>query len=217
MNTTDAFGNNLSYKGGTWQYNLSNAGRNAKNAASNAIANAGSYQNKSRAEIARDTMNKNYLSNMLTARANQAAAMRSGARTNSNLGNISNSYARLGSQNLRNDYKQGFNDAKNSALYNANIRNALAQAANSSLQPINSMQGNLLQMITGLSGIQMNQLNNIAQAKANSYLNGQDVADLIKGLGGMVSAYSQNQQEQDNFDKLIAALSSQEKKNNALF
>lgn len=161
----DAYGNKLSAnKDGLWSYNLSRSGNAAKSAANKGIYELANYNNKSRAEILRDNLAGNQLANTLTARANQAAAMRSGARTNSNLGAISTAYARQGSQNLRNNYLNAMKNAKNSASYNANVRNNLAQAANSSMYPLNSMQNNLQRMVLGLNGSVMQQYNNMAGA-----------------------------------------------------
>lgn len=203
----DALGNKLSAdNNGLWSYNLSNSGKAAKNAASKGLYSLANFNDKSRAEIMRDTLNNTHLANTLTARANQAAAMRSGARTNSNLGKISSSYARQGSQNLRNAYLQGLQNAKNSAAYNANIRNNLATAAYNSMAPINSIQNNLQNMVNNLNKSVMNQYNTMAGAAANPYLHGQTTADLFKGIGGMTSGYAQNQQQQQNFEKYLDLL-----------
>lgn len=169
----DALGNKLSAdSNGLWSYNLSNSGKAARNAATKGLVSLANFSDKSRAEIARNVMNANHYANTLAARANQAAAMRSGARTNSNLGNIATSFAREGSRNLRNSYLQGINNAKNNAVYNANIRNSLASAANNAMSPINSIQNNLRAMVLGLNGNVMNQYNRMAgavQPKADTF------------------------------------------------
>lgn len=190
----DALGNKLSADGnGLWSYNLSNSGKAAKNAASKGLYSLANFNDKSRAEIMRDTLNNTHLANTLTARANQAAAMRSGARTNSNLGKISSSYARQGSQNLRNAYLQGLQNAKNSAAYNASIRNNLATAANNAMSPLNSIQNNLRAMVLGLNGGVMNQYNRIAGA----------VQPKVDTLSAALEGYNQeNNKDIDQIKKL---------------
>lgn len=205
--STDATGNTLSANNaGRWSYNLGIGGQNAALAANRANILAGSTANKSRSEIARDNLTANHLGNMLAARANQAAAMRAGMRTNSNLGNISNALARQTTNNFTQNYANALMQAKNNSLYNANVASNLGTSAVNASAPINNIQTNLQQMVNGLNGNVMNQMNAMAGAASNPYLNGQGTADLIKGLGGMTSAFGQNQQEQNNFNAILQAL-----------
>lgn len=208
----DALGNKLSADAnGLWSYNLSNAGKAAKNAASKGLYSLANFNDKSRAEIIRDTLNNTQLANTLTARANQAAAMRSGARTNSNLGKISSSYARQGSQNLRNAYLQGLKNAKNSAAYNAQLRSNLASGAYNSMIPLNSIQSNLRNMVNSLNRSVMNQYNAMAGAASNPYYNGQSTADNFSNLGGLISQLSKqdkdiriNKKKTSTIDQLLS-------------
>jgi hypothetical protein len=205
--STDALGNTLSANNaGRWSYNLGIGGQQAANAANRANIIAGTTAPKSRSEIVRDNFNANHLGMMLNARANQAAAMRAGMRTNSNIGNIANALARQTNNNLLQNYSNALMQGKNNSIYNANITNNLANAATNAANPINNIQNNLQQMVQGLNLPVMNQMNAIAGAASNPYLNGQGTADLFKGLGGMTSAYAQNQQEAANFDKLYQLL-----------
>lgn len=212
----DALGNKLSADDkGLWSYNLSRSGNAAKSAANKGIYELANYNNKSRAEILRDNLAGNHLADTLTARANQAAAMRSGARTNSNLGAISTAYARQGSQNLRNNYLNAMKNAKNSASYNANVRNNLAQAAQSAMYPINSIQGNLQNMVNSLNRSVMNQYNAMAGAAANPYYNGQSNADNVSILGDLLSSLSnqnidiaENKKKTSTIDQILALLNS---------
>lgn len=161
----DALGNKLSANAqGLWSYDLNNAGKAARNAANYANYKLGTTADKSAAEIARDNLMSKHLANTMTARANQAAAMRSGARTNSNLGRIADSFSQAGSQRLRDNYMQGIQAGKNAVNYNAQMRQNLAQAANAANQPIQNIQRNLQNMVNGLNGSVMRQYNNIASA-----------------------------------------------------
>ena len=204
----DALGNKLSAnKQGIWNYNLNNAGKAARNAANYANYKLGTTADKTSAELSRDNLMSKHLANTMTARANQAAAMRSGARTNSNLKNIADSFSQAGSQRLRDNYAQGIMAGKNANNYNANMRQNLAQSAMASNQPIQNIQRNLQGMVNNLNKSVMGQYNNLAQAVSNPYANGQHMADMWKGLGSGGSAYLQNQQQQVNFDALLKALS----------
>lgn len=161
----DALGNKLSADSkGLWSYNLNNAGKAARNAANYANYKLGTTADKSAAEITRDNLMSKHLANTMTARANQAAAMRSGARTNSNLGRIADSFGQAGSQRLRDNYMQGIQAGKNAVNYNANMRQNLAQAANAAGQPIGNIQRNLQNMVNGLNNSVMGQYNNMASA-----------------------------------------------------
>ena len=161
----DALGNKLSAnKQGVWNYDLNNSGKAARNAANNANYKLGTTADKTSAELSRDALMSNHLANTMTARANQAAAMRSGARTNSNLKNIANSFSQAGSQRLRDNYAQGIVAGKNANNYNAQMRQNLAQAATAANQPIQNIQGNLQNMVNSLNNSVMGQYNNIASA-----------------------------------------------------
>lgn len=159
----DAYGNKLSAdNGGVWSYKLTKPSQQAVNNANNAMMRANTTANKTPSEIMRDNLLGKSLANTLTARANQQAAMRSGARTNSNLGKISSTYGREGSQRLRDFYQEGIKAGKNSAMYNAQLRDALNRNISTAQAPVNNIQGNLQQMVQGLNGAVMGQMNNIA-------------------------------------------------------
>lgn len=186
--SVDAYGNKLSANNsGKWNFNLSNPTQQAVNNANRAMYLAGTTANKSSGEIVRDNMIGKQLANTLTARANQQAAMRSGARTNSNLGKISSAYGQQGSQNLRDFYQQGIKAGKNSTMYNAQMRNALNNNINSAMSPVSTIQNNLQNMVSGLNGTVMGQMNNIAanikpkQDRLAATLKGAD-QDLTEGL-----------------------------------
>lgn len=205
----DALGNKLSADNtGKWSFDLGIGGQNAALAANRANILAGTTANKSRSEIARDNFNANHLGAMLAARANNAAALRSGMRTNSNIGNISRALAQQTNQNMMNNYANALQTAKNNAMYNANVANNLGSAAVNASAPINNIQTHLQDMVNGLNYNVMNQINAMAGAASNPYLHGQATADLVKGIGGMTSAYGQNQQEQANYNALLQALMS---------
>ena len=205
--STDATGNTLSAdNNGRWSYNLGIGGQNAALAANRANILAGTTAPKSRSEIVRDNFNANHLGAMLAARANNAAALRSGMRTNSNLGNISRALAQQTNQNMLQNYANALMQGKNNATYNANMYSNLANSATNAAAPINNIQNNLQNMVHGLNGQVMNQMNAMAGAASSPYLSGQGTSDLFKGVGGMLSAYGQNQQEQANFDKMYNAL-----------
>ena len=161
----DALGNKLSADSkGLWSYNLNNAGKAARDAANIANYKLGTTADKTAAELSRNALTSKHLANTMTARANQAAAMRSGARTNSNLGNIANSFSQAGSQRLRDNYMQGLQAGQNAVNYNAQMRQNLGQAANAAGQPIRNIQGNLQNMVNGLNNSVMMQYNNMASA-----------------------------------------------------
>ena len=203
----DALGNKLSANNkGLWSYDLNNSGKAARDAANNANYKLATTADKTAAELSRNALTNKHLANTMTARANQAAAMRSGARTNSNLGNIANSFGQAGSQKLRDNYMQGLQAGQNAVNYNAQMRQNLGQAATAAGQPIQNIQGNLQNMVNNLNKSVMGQYNNIAEAVSDPYANGQHMADMWKGLGSGATAYSQNQQKQANFDALLKAL-----------
>ena len=205
--STDATGNTLSAdKSGRWNYNLGIGGKNAALAANRANILAGTTAPKSRSEILRDNLTSNNIGNMLAARANQAAAMRAGMRTNSNLGNISQALARQTSNNFAQNYANAMQNAKNDATYNANLASNLGASAVNASAPINNIHTGLQNMVNGLNGNVLSQMNKMAGVASNPYLHGQTTADLFKGIGGMMGAYAQNQQESANFDKILQLL-----------
>lgn len=159
----DAYGNKLSAdNGGVWSYKLTKPSQQAVNNANNAMMLANTTANKTSSEIMRDNLLGKSLANTLTARANQQAAMRSGARTNSNLGKISSAYGREGSQRLRDTYQEGIKAGKNSTMYNAQLRDALNRNISTAQAPVSNIQSNLQGMVQGLNGAVMGQMNNIA-------------------------------------------------------
>jgi hypothetical protein len=205
--SVDAMGNKLSADNtGKWSFNLGIGGQQAANAANAANILAGTTANKSRSEIARDNFNANQMGTMLAARANQAAAMRAGMRTNSNLGSIATALSRQLNNNTKQNLANALMQAKNDSLYNANVASNLGSAANNASMPIRNIQTDLQNMVNGLNGNVMNQMNAIAGAASNPYLYGQTNADLVKGIGGMTSGFAQNMQEQSNFDALLNAI-----------
>lgn len=184
----DALGNKLSANNdGTWKYDLTYGSKQAKNAANKANIVAGTTPLKSSSEVLRDIYSANTNADNLVAKANQSAAMRSGARTNSNLGNIANSFSRQGSANLRNNYLNAFNNSKNPASYNAQIQNQLANYATNASSPINNIQRNLQNMVNSLNKTQMDQINKMAGAASDPYLYGQMWTDTLNSVGNTFS------------------------------
>lgn len=179
--SSDALGNKLSADpSGHWKYDLTYSTNKAKQAADRANVLLGTTANKTSDQLRRQNTFGNQLANTITARANQNAAMRSGARTNSNLGTISNSFGQAGSQKLRDNYVQGLKNSQNAVNYNANMRSNLANAAQNAAAPINSVQNNLQQMVNGLNKAGMGQINDIAanikpkQQTMGAYFKGMD-------------------------------------------
>lgn len=182
--STDAYGNKLSSSSdGNWNYDLNLASQQARNAANRAMIDSANYVPKSASQIRNETLANNLLANNLTARANQSAAMRTGLRTGSNLGNIAAGFSRQGSRNLRNAYQQGLQDANNTANINAKTRSNLNSAASSAMKPITNIQSNLQNMVNNLNKTTMAQENNIANVAGNPYLYGQEYADVLGSLG----------------------------------
>lgn len=205
--STDAYGNTLSAdNSGRWGYNLSNAGRNAKLLAEQALLSASNYRNKTPQQIADQNALTQALAEVNAKRAAQSAVARSNLRTGSNMSNGLANIARQSTESLRNVILQGRSNANNSHLYNANIRNNLANTAQNSMQPLGSMQGNLQNMVRGLNGPVMNQMNAIAGAASNPYLYGQNTANLISAIGSGSGMYFNNMQNQNNYNQLIDAL-----------
>ena len=189
--STDAYGNKLSSNSdGNWNYDLNLASQQARNAANRSMIDSANYIPKSASQIRNETLANNLLANNLTARANQSAAMRTGLRTGSNLGNIAAGFSRQGTQNLRNAYQQGLQNANNTASINAKIRNSLSSAASSAMKPITNIQSNLQSMVNGLNKNVMQQENSIANGAGNPYLYGQEYADVLGGLGQSVPEVS---------------------------
>lgn len=150
--SVDAYGNTLSAdNSGRWSYNLSNAGKNAKNIAEKALLSAKNVRNLTPQEIADKNALMQALSEINAKKATQSAVARVGLRTGSNLGNSLGNIARQSTQALRNNILQGRNNASNSQLYNANIKNNLNNTATNAMVPLNSMQSNLQQMVRGLN------------------------------------------------------------------
>jgi hypothetical protein len=194
--STDAYGNKLSSSSdGNWNYDLNLASQQARNAANRAMIDSANYVPKSASQIRNETLANNLLANNLTARANQSAAMRTGLRTGSNLGNIAAGFSRQGAQNLRNAYQQGLQNANNTANINARTRRDLSSAASSAMKPITNIQSNLQNMVNGLNKTVMSQENNIANVAGNPYLYGQEYADVIGSLGQSAPEVS------DSFDQ----------------
>lgn len=205
--SSDAYGNKLSADpSGHWKYDLTYSTDKAKQAADRANVLLGTTANKTSDQLRRQNTFGNQLANTMTARANQNAAMRSGARTNSNLGNISTSFGQAGSQKLRDNYVQGLKNSQDAVNYNANMKNNLAQMATNTAAPINNIQSNLQNMVNTLNATALGQGNNIAKAVSNPYMHGLAKGELYEGLGSGLEAYSQNQQQQANFDALLKAL-----------
>lgn len=203
--SSDAYGNKLSAdNSGHWSYDLTYSTNKAKQAADRANVLLGTTANKTSDQLRRQNNFGNQLANTMTARANQNAAMRSGARTNSNLGNISTGFGQAGSQRLRDNYVQGLKNSQDAVNYNANMKNNLAQMATNTAAPINNIQNNLQNMVNNLNGAAMGQGNVIAKSMGNPYMHGLDVGEMWSGLGQGGMAYQQNQQQQENFDQLLS-------------
>lgn len=182
--STDAYGNKLSADTtGNWNYNLSNAGKSAKLLSESALRDAATYQNKTPQQIADQNALTQALAEVNAKKVAQSAIAKSNLRTGSNMSNGLANIARQSAENLRNAILQGRSNATNSQLYNANIRNNLANIASNSMSPLNSMQSNLQNMVQGLNYPAMNQMNTIAKSASNPYLYGQATADLISAMG----------------------------------
>lgn len=206
--STDAMGNTLSAdKSGRWSYDLGVGGQQAANAANRANIQAGTTAPVSRTQQMRNNLAGMNQAANVQAQANQAAALKNAARSGSNLGLISNNYAQQGSKNLQNMHQNAINNAKNSAAFNANLTNQLAQAANSAQQPIQGIQGNLQGMVSNLNRPFMGQYNSYAKGTSNPYAHGMAQADMWKGIGGVLSGMGQGMQQQMNFDKILSVLS----------
>lgn len=150
--STDAFGNTLSTDGtGRWSYNLSNAGRNAKNIAERELSAASNYQNKTPQQIAQDNALIQALADAQMNKVARSAVSRSGLRTGSNMSNALGNIARQSANSLRNAWLNGVSSGKNAQQYNLNMRNSLNTGAHNAMQPINSMQNNLQGMVRGLN------------------------------------------------------------------
>lgn len=205
----DALGNKLSAnKNNVWSYDLNNSGKAARDAANNANYKLGTTADKTAAELSRNALTNKNLANTMTARANQTAAMRSGARTNSNLGNIANSFSQAGSQRLRDNYMQGLQAGQNAVNYNAQMRQNLGQAASAAGQPIGNIQGNLQNMVGNLNNNVANIYKGIAATRASD--NNSATGGLLQGLGGALGMLGGNMQNQANFEQLLAMLGTQQ-------
>lgn len=208
--SSDAYGNKLSADpSGHWKYDLTYSTNKAKQAADRANVLLGTTANKTSDQLRRQNNFGNQLANTMTARANQNAAMRSGARTNSNLGNISTGFGQAGSQRLRDNYVQGLKNSQDAVNYNANMKNNLAQMATNTAAPINNIQNNLQNMVNSLNATVLGQGNNIAQSMGNPYMHGLDIGEMWSGLGQGGMAFANNLQQQQNFDELLKMLQSQ--------
>lgn len=205
--STDAYGNTLSADGtGRWSYNLGNAGKNAKSIAERELLAARNYQNKTPQQIAQDNALIQALSNAQMNKVARSAVSRTGLRTGSNMSNAIGNIARQSANSLRNSWINGITAGKNATQYNANMRNTLNTGAYNAMQPLNSMQNNLQNMVRGLNGPVMHQMNTIAGASSNPYLYGQDTANLISAIGSGTGMYFNNKQNQSNYNQLIDAL-----------
>lgn len=205
--STDAYGNTLSADNtGRWAYDLGTAGKNAKSIAERELLAARNYQNKTPKQIAQDNALIQALADAQMNKVARSAVSRSGLRTGSNMSNALGNIARQSANNLRNSWLNGVSSGKNAQQYNLNMRNMLNTGAYNAMTPLNSMQSNLQNMVRGLNGPVMNQMNTIAGASANPYLHGQDTADLISALGSGVGMYYNNQQNQNNYNQLIDVL-----------
>ena len=206
VGSTDVYGNKLSSSSdGNWNYDLNLASQQARNASNRAMIDSANYVPKSASQIRNETLANNLLANNLTARANQSAAMRTGLRTGSNLGNIAAGFSRQGSQNLRNAYQQGLQNANNTTSINAKTRNSLSSAASSAMKPITNIQSNLQSMVNGLNKNVMQQENNIANVAGNPYLYGQEYADVLGSLGQSTPEVA-NSFDQANIDNANRSL-----------
>lgn len=196
--SSDVFGNKLSAdKNGLWSYNLSNTGKSARDSASRAINAMNNYQNKSSRDLYAQDLASLINANNSVANANQASAMKSALRQGSNIGYISNAYNQAKSKNIANAMRSALNSANNSLKYNTNMRNMLANSAQNSMIPINSMQGNLQRMVNSLNKSVMDQYNNLAgavQAKPDS---------LISALQGADKGFNESLSQLDKLLKLF--------------
>lgn len=207
---TDAMGNSLSAsKSGKWKYDLNYGGQQAANFANNANASLGAYRDKSAEDILRNEFFANHYADRMTARANQNAAMRSGARTNSNLGKIAESFGRAGSEGLRQNYIRGMKASNNPALYNANMRANLAQSTAAAQLPIQNIQNGLQQMTTQLNPMLANAYQGLGAAQAAVPTSATMAGDFLQGAGGVGFNIAAMLEEQKRFQQLLTALNNQ--------
>lgn len=205
--STDAYGNTLSADStGRWAYDLSDIGKSARSVAERELLAARNYRNRTPQEIAQDNALIQALADAQMNKIARSAVSRTGLRTGSNMSNALGNIARQSANNLRNSWINGITAGKNAIQNNANMRNLLNVGAYNAMQPLNSMQTNLQNMVRGLNGPVMQQMNAIAGVSSNPYLYGQDTADLISALGSGVGMYFNNQQNQSNYNQLIDAL-----------
>lgn len=202
--STDAYGNTLSAdKSGRWKFDLSLPTEMAVRGINKSLLDLGTLSPKFSNQIRNENLLVNSIANGEIARANQAAAMKQGMRSGSNLGYISNAYSKNRDNNIRNAFLRAQSNAANPFLYNANIKNNLASVIGNAMQPINSIQTNLKDMVNTLNVHEMNQMNKIAGASANPYLHGQVEADLLKGIGSATTGFFEHQQQNEFNNKLI--------------
>ena len=202
--STDAYGNTLSADpSGRWKFNLSLPAKMAVKGINKSLLDLGTISPKFSNQIRNENLLMNSIANGEIARANQAAAMKQGMRSGSNLGYISNAYSKNRDNNIRNAFLKAQSNAANPFLYNANVKNNLASVIGNAMQPINSIQTNLKDMVNTLNVHEMNQMNRIAGASANPYLHGQVEADLLKGLGSATSNYFEHQEQNEFNNKLL--------------
>lgn len=150
--SSDAFGNTLSADNtGRWSYKLNNAGINAKKLAEQALLSAGNYKNKTPQQLADQNALMQALAEVNAKKVAQSAVARSNLRTGSDMSKSLANIARQSTEALRNAILQGRSNAANSQLYNANMRNNLANNIQNAMIPINSMQNNLQSMVKGLN------------------------------------------------------------------
>lgn len=186
--STDALGNSLSAdSSGKFSYNLGLSGQNAAKAANLAYSNLGNTKNKTSDQIFRDNLSTTNLADNLTAQQNLAAAMKQGMRTGSNLNTILNNAQSASARNLRNNYLQAAEAAKDSDLYNQQRLANMANYTNQAVTPLNNITSNLQNMVNSLNKTEMQQMNQIAGAAANPYLYGQGTADIFNSVGNSLS------------------------------
>lgn len=202
--STDAYGNTLSADpSGRWKFNLSLPTQMAIKGINKSLLDLGTISPKFSNQIRNENLLINSIANGEIARANQAAAMKQGMRNGSNLGYISNAYSKNRDNNIRNAFLKAQSYAANPFLYNANVKNNLASVIGNAMQPINSIQTNLKDMVNTLNVQEMNQMNKIAGASANPYLHGQVEADLLKGIGSATTGFFEHQQQNEFNNRLI--------------
>ena len=193
LGSTDASGNryNFNQQRG-WGYDLSNAGRAAKNAANRGMYQMAALGNISPSQARNNLVAADYKAARNQALANQSAATRNALRTGSNVGDVIRAYGSVGSQALQNSMQQQLRNGLQAHIQNANNYAALAQNL---ATPLNNIQANLQNMQNGAATQQMQLRQAMAEAAGvpkQNFL--QTLGGIGQGLGMAMGQYKQGNQ-----------------------